>query len=232
MQESCITPARTFDYYGGHRPAVCTPGAIPHAHNREPASRGRKRFGLVNDLLRAAHHVFLALIIWNLRRPRGLSRDPPEIFLHLMVFQVGEGKRAPKLANAIGGRETRLPERYDTFNLHSVFDQVYCQNGRNSAAKRVSGHVGLISRLQMRLQVVEHCARRGVETAKINLSSFAGRFLRSSPRGSQAKRRHWMPRAALFIASSIVFLSSGDSCGRSILIVSLLNFAVSGNGGR
>jgi hypothetical protein len=52
------------------------------------------------------------------------------------------------------------------------------------------------------------------------------------PRISQPKRRHSMPRAAFFMPSSSFFTSSGDNCGRSILIVSLLNFAVSGNGGR
>jgi hypothetical protein len=34
------------------------------------------------------------------------------------------------------------------------------------------------------------------------------------------------------IAASNFLMSSDDNCGRSILIVSLLNFAVSGNGGR
>ena len=48
----------------------------------------------------------------------------------------------------------------------------------------------------------------------------------------QPKRRYWMPRAAFFMPSSNFLMSSGDNCGRSILIVSLLNFAVSGNGGR
>ncbi len=40
------------------------------------------------------------------------------------------------------------------------------------------------------------------------------------------------PRATFFMPSSSFLISSGDNCGRSILIVSLLNFAVSGNGGR
>ncbi len=37
--------------------------------------------------------------------------------------------------------------------------------------------------------------------------------------------------ATFFMPSSSFLISSGDNCGRSILIVSLLNFAVSGNGG-
>ena len=41
--------------------------------------------------------------------------------------------------------------------------------------------------------------------------------------------RHQSP--ALSIASRSFLISSGDSCGRATLIVSLLNLAVSGNGG-
>jgi hypothetical protein len=56
--------------------------------------------------------------------------------------------------------------------------------------------------------------------------------VRDGPRGSRPKRRYSRPRAAFCMPSSNFFLSSGDNCGRSILTVSLLNLAVSGNGGR
>ena len=40
------------------------------------------------------------------------------------------------------------------------------------------------------------------------------------------------PAATFFMPASSFLISSGDSCGRSMLIVSLLSSAVSGNGGR
>jgi hypothetical protein len=60
----------------------------------------------------------------------------------------------------------------------------------------------------------------------------AGRSLAGGARPLQPKRYYWMPSAAFFIPASSFLMSSGDNCGRSILIVSLLNFAVSGKGGR
>src|SRR5271169_4347006 len=180
----------------------------------------------------------LSLSVGDFPGPAGLTRDPPEIILNLMVFQVGESKRAPELAevnsigvmrreenkirtieqdhfcahlvvrpesrirvrawrhhrydvvfiddtrqrqetqplHAIGGGETRLPERDDAFNWHAVLDQVNCQNSRNRAAKRVSGDVGLVSRPQIRLQVTIYCAGGGIEACvngNVDLAVFA-----------------------------------------------------------
>ncbi len=57
-----------------------------------------KQLGSVTELVRAGHHVFLALIVGYLPRLSELAFDPTEIFLDLMILQVGEGERAPKFA--------------------------------------------------------------------------------------------------------------------------------------
>src|SRR5271170_5237408 len=181
------------------------------------------------DLPNAAQHVLLSIVIGNFPRPRGLARDSPEIFLNLMVFQVGESERAPKVAevdacgvmraeeykiwpfekdhfradvvigpksricisarrdhrhdvvfvdnsrqrqetqplHAFSGGEARLPERYYARNLHPILDQINRQNGRNRASERVSRDVGLVSRLQHRLQDAVNGYGGGIE-ARMN----------------------------------------------------------------
>ena len=70
----------------------------------------------------------------------------------------------------------------------------------------------------------------GRVSCPVSLMNSVGRLSRSSPRGLTSVTVIRGPRAAFCMPSCNFLMSSGDKCGRSILIVSLLNLAVSGNG--
>jgi len=75
-----------------------------------------------------------------------------------------------------------------------------------------------------------HCSKASLRRdCAVALGSRVRRAKRTDCNSSRIYSR---PAATFFIPSLSFSISSGDNCGRSILIVSLLNSAVNGNGGR
>ena len=140
----------------------------------------------------------------------------------------------PRRAKGVEAEVSFYPT-YATFSRSPASRFCRARRNRRHRASKTSAANALANR-----SVVERChetgspARAPAPFGGENWldGEFAGRSVRSGPRGSQRKRCYSMPRAACFMPSFNFLMSSGDNCGRSILIVSLLNWAVSGNGGR